>query len=163
AARPVRYLGIELLVRHLPNDPQRRVDIALKPLDQLRRRQDRAGLLVQLQEVDDLGDVLREDELVAARQYGNRARTEPLQLGPPGAQPHAEAVSAMPAALAAFRQRRAFCGGARPALVLARLVALVGIDMPFLGRLARPAGRVLPLLDSCHADPPRFSLCPETR
>ena len=84
AARAVRRLGFELVVRHLRDDAQCGVDEMLHPLDELRRRQYRPGLFVELQEGDDLRDVLRKDELVAARQHRNRTRAEALQLGPAG-------------------------------------------------------------------------------
>jgi hypothetical protein len=48
----------------------------------MRRRQHRTGLLVELQEFDDLRDILREDKPVAARQDRDRACTETRQLGP---------------------------------------------------------------------------------
>src|SRR5207253_1970928 len=62
----------------------RGVDKAEGALDQLRRRQYRAGLLVELQEFDDLGDVLGKHEFVAARQYRQRAGAQTLQLGAAG-------------------------------------------------------------------------------
>jgi hypothetical protein len=68
----------------LRDHPQRRVDKAFHALDKLRRRENRPRLFVELQEFDDLGDVLGEDELVAARQNGNRACAQALQLGPAG-------------------------------------------------------------------------------
>jgi hypothetical protein len=68
----------------LRDRPQRGIDVALHALDELRRREHRSGLLVELQEGDDLGDVLREDEIVAARQDGDRARAKALQLSTAG-------------------------------------------------------------------------------
>jgi hypothetical protein len=50
----------------------------------LRGRQHRPGLFVELQKGDDLRDILREDEIVAARQDRYRARAEALQLGAAG-------------------------------------------------------------------------------
>jgi hypothetical protein len=50
----------------------------------LRRRQDRPGLFVELQKRDDLGNVLRENKLVTARQDRDRARAKALQLRPAG-------------------------------------------------------------------------------
>ena len=82
-ARPVRHLGVEPVVGHQRHERDRRVDKARHPLDKLRRRQHRAGLLVELKKLDDLRDILREDELVAARQYRDRACAEARQLGPP--------------------------------------------------------------------------------
>jgi hypothetical protein len=84
AARPVRHLGVELIVGHQRDDLQRRADEAVQPSGELRRRQDRPGLLVELQKGDDLRDVLREDELVAPRQDRDRARADTRQLSPSG-------------------------------------------------------------------------------
>jgi len=64
--RTVWHFGVELVVRHLSDHSYRRVDVAIHPLDKLGRRQDWTSLFVELQEVDDLRDVLRENELVAA-------------------------------------------------------------------------------------------------
>jgi hypothetical protein len=51
---------------------------------ELRRAEDRPRPFVELQEGNDLRDVLREDELIAARQNGDRARAEALELGTTG-------------------------------------------------------------------------------
>jgi hypothetical protein len=51
---------------------------------ELRRAEDRPRPFVELQEGNDLRDVLRKDELIAARQDGDRARAEALELGPTG-------------------------------------------------------------------------------
>ena len=83
-SRPVRHLGVEPVVGHQRDDLQGRADKPVDALDQLRRRQDRPGLLVELQEFDDLRDVLRKDKFVAARQDRDRARAEALQFGSPG-------------------------------------------------------------------------------
>ena len=82
-ARPVRHLGVEPVVRHQRDEPDRRVDKPRHPLDELRRRQHRPGLLVELKKLDDLRDILREDELVAARQDRDRTGAETRQFGPP--------------------------------------------------------------------------------
>ena len=84
AARAVRHLGFQPVVRHLRNDSQRDVQEPVEPRHQLGGRQDRAGLLVQAEELHHMGDVLGEHELVAAREHGNRARTQPPQLSQPG-------------------------------------------------------------------------------
>ena len=83
-AGPVRHFLVEPVVGHQRDDAQRRVDEKLHPLDQLRRRQYRRGVFLELQEFDDLRDILREDKFVAARQHRDRACPEALQLGPPG-------------------------------------------------------------------------------
>ena len=81
-ARPVRHLGVELVVGHLRDLSANAASMKrVHPLDKLRRRQHRPGLLVELQKLDDLGDVLREHELVAARQDRDRARAQPPQFG----------------------------------------------------------------------------------
>jgi len=51
---------------------------------ELRRAEDRPRLFVELQEGNDLRDVLREDELIAARQDRDRSRAKTLELGPTG-------------------------------------------------------------------------------
>jgi hypothetical protein len=83
-SRPVRHLGVEPIVRHPRHEVERRADEPVEPSGELRRRQDRPGLLVELQKGDDLRDVLREDELVAPRQDRDRARADPRQLSPSG-------------------------------------------------------------------------------
>ena len=52
--------------------------------DQLRRGQHRPGRLVQPKEFYHLAEVLRERELVAARQHGDRTGTKPPQISQPG-------------------------------------------------------------------------------
>src|SRR5439155_13729863 len=66
------------------DDLQRRAYKPLQPLDQLRRRQNRSGILVELQEGNDLRDVLREHEFVAARQNRDRTGADARQFCPPG-------------------------------------------------------------------------------
>ena len=83
-SRPVRHLDIEPVIGHQRDDLQGRADKPVEALDQLCRRQDRPGLLVELQEFDDLRDVLRKDKFVAARQDRDRACAEALQFGSPG-------------------------------------------------------------------------------
>ena len=84
AARTVRHLGGQLGVRHLRDHADGGVQEPVEPRDQLVRRQHRAGCLVKPEELDHVADVLREHVVVAARQHGDRAGSQPPQLIEPG-------------------------------------------------------------------------------
>jgi hypothetical protein len=78
--RPVRQLDLELVVRHLAYQTDRRFEHVVVPGLQLGRRQSWARLLVEAQEFDDIANDLRKDKAIAARHHRNRARTQPPQL-----------------------------------------------------------------------------------
>ena len=78
--RPVRQLQLELVVRHLANQPDRRLEHLVITGMQLGRREGRAGVFVEAEELDDIADDLGEDKAIAARHHRYRARTEPPQL-----------------------------------------------------------------------------------
>ncbi len=69
-----------MLVRHLRNEPHGGIEDAVVALLEFVRRKVRCGVVGQLEEVDDILDNLREDELVAARDHGHGACAQALEF-----------------------------------------------------------------------------------
>jgi hypothetical protein len=79
-ARPVRQFTRQILIRHGPYQPNGSFKDAIIAFRQCGRRKFRCRIILKVEKIDDIGDDLRENKVVTARDNRNRARADTGEL-----------------------------------------------------------------------------------